>query len=84
MRGRRYQATTLTNVLGFVSFAIIILLVALVPEGGTLTSGLTNVAISTCTMLLTATLIAPGNLLAKGIGVPPLRYLGTRALGIYL
>ena len=31
MRGRRYQATTLANVLGFVSLAIIILLVALVP-----------------------------------------------------
>ena len=84
MRGRRYQATTFTNVLGFVSFAIIVLLVALVPVGGTLTLGFTHVAISVCTMLLIATLIAPGNLLAKGIGVPPLRYLGTRALGIYL
>ena len=84
LRGRRYQATTFTNVTGFVTFAGMIALVVLMPKGGALVQGVTVACVSLLAMILCATIIAPGNLLGRAISIPPLAYLGSRALGLYL
>ena len=84
MRGRRYQATPAANACGIVSLVCILALVVLMPTGGTLTYGLMAILVSLLTVLLVATLVAPGNLLGRALSAPPLRYLGSRALGLYL
>ncbi len=84
LRGRRYQATTFTNVAGFVSFVGMIALVLLMPKGGALVQGVTVACVSLLAVILCATLIAPGNLLGRAVSIPPLAYLGSRALGLYL
>ena len=84
MRGRRYQATTAANACGIISLVCILALVVFMPTGGTLTYGIMTILISLLTVLLAATLIAPGNLLGRALSAPPLRYLGSRALGLYL
>ena len=84
LRGRRYVATTAANALGCVSFAGIVALVTLLPEGGAVPQGVGVIAVSLLGVVLCATLIAPGNLLGRVLTLPPLTYLGSRALGLYL
>ena len=83
-RRRRYQATAAANALGIIAFVAICALVVLLPTGGTLLYGVVAAVISFLTVLLLATLLAPGNLLGRLLSTPPFVYVGTRAMAIYL
>lgn len=86
MRRRRYQATPAANILGILSLVGIAALMVLLYRltGGTLTYCILTIAISLLSVILMATLLAPGSWLGRLFSLAPFTWLGSRAIGIYL
>lgn len=79
-----FRATILAHLLGLAAVVGLVALMVLIPSDYSLYFRGGLVVVSLLTVILIATLLAPGSLMERILSLPPLAFLGTRSFALYL